>query len=833
MVRFPTRPALAVLVALSVFTAVRTSAAPLESPMVFEAPSASRPAGNGSGQDPFGGILPSGRLLHPTGSSVVVGTNALGVALSPRGDFAIVSNADERQGDAGSATSYGPTGGYSLAVVDVRTMTVVSRYQAPGETYFCGVAALRDPANPANVLVLASGGATGAVYAFDLDAAGQLLPDAQHAIALPGPVDPNGANAGRAFPATIVLSPSGRRAYVVDNLGNQVDQLDTATRTIAGSPVPVGYFPLGAAFSQAGLLVANEGLMNYEKLDAPAAVPPFGAPPPDLARASSLSVVQNSPDESLSTSVRAYVPLDRAPDGFLAVGGAHPAAVAALRDKPFAFVAMAGVDRVATISLAGLEPRAVGGTELRLYDRGPYGTQPVALALSRDGRRLYVALAGIDAIAVLDTTSPQSPHRIGLIPTGWYPSALALSRDGGWLYVANAKGAGAGWSTLERIDLRHVDLRRTTPLALSYLRSVARARPNVVVPQLFGTSGSAAIKHVVVIVEPGATFDATLGDIDATPATRVAVGDPSLATFGETVTPNLHALARTFAFAANLYADAPEAAAGQQFVAGGIASDYTERTLLVQRGRGPLADFNQDPEDYPRAGYLFNAVAAHGLEYRDYGGLLDVSGYAENLDLDPSATGPTLGLGGRYSLDVPAPVALGGHVDLNYPGENPRIRDLRRAQEFVRDYGALEDAGRVPALTYLWLPGGLGTTPPNLAPAETAADDDRALGQIVEYLTHVPEWSSTAIFILPASAGDGRDHVDPQRAYAIVVSPYTRRGFVDLRHLSTVSALKTEEEILGLPALSLGDALATDMHDMFTAAPDLTPFAHVDDSAHG
>ena len=170
-----------------------------------------------------------------------------------------------------------PIGGYSLAVVDTRRMTVVSRYSAPGETFFVGIVAMPDPATPGGTLVLASGGASNIVYAFDLDPLGRLTPDAKHAIAIPTPADPHFADAGRAFPSTLVLDRRGNLAYVINNLSDDVATIDPASRSVVGRPVPVGFFPLAAAMSSAGLLVANEGLMRYGTLASPTATPPFAA----------------------------------------------------------------------------------------------------------------------------------------------------------------------------------------------------------------------------------------------------------------------------------------------------------------------------------------------------------------------------------------------------------------------------------------------------------------------------------------------------------------------------------------------------------------------------
>ncbi|MBC5811509.1 MAG: hypothetical protein GIW95_11760, partial [Candidatus Eremiobacteraeota bacterium] len=257
-------------------------------PVSFEAPAGQLQAGPLSQADSYQQVLPSGRILKPSGTSVVVGMNALGFALSPDGKYAIVSNDDERQRATVSALDGKSTGGYTLAVVDTRSMTVVDRYTNKDERFFMGIVAMRDPANSANTLVLASGGPTNTVYAFDLDAAGHLTADAQHAIVMPTPSDEHFANKGHAFPSTIVLAPSHAHAYVVNNLSNDVASIDTRTRTLVGSPVGVGFFPLGAAFTKFGLLVANEGLLNYGVLASPAGAPPFAAPNEDLMRASSL-----------------------------------------------------------------------------------------------------------------------------------------------------------------------------------------------------------------------------------------------------------------------------------------------------------------------------------------------------------------------------------------------------------------------------------------------------------------------------------------------------------------------------------------------------------------
>ena len=183
-----------------------------------------------------------------------------------------------------------------------------------------------------------------------------------------------------------------------------------------------------------------------------------------------------------------------------------------------------------------------------------------------------------------------------------------------------------------------------------------------------------------------------------------------------------------------------------------------------------------------------------------------------------------------YAYDVPALAVLEGNADLRYPSPNPHTSDERRAQEFVRDYGELAATGRQPQFTEISLPGDRGTLGAGLPPvAEQVASGDRALGEIVEYLSHLPTWKHTAVFVIPADAGSGRDHIDPQRSYAIVAGPFAKRHYRGRRHLSTVSVLKTCEQILRLGTLSLGDLLAADMSDFFVRVHgDAAPYTAIE-----
>lgn len=765
--------------AVLAFALLPTSAWPAT--VAYAPPAGNLPAGSLHGR-PYSAVLPSGRLVTPAGTSIVTGMDTLGIALSPDGRFAIASNGDERHAAARSVLDPEASGGYSLTVVDAASMTAVAHYRAPGETFFGGLVVLKDPRDPDRTLVFAAGGPANAVFVFDLDTAGRLEPDARHRIDIPGSADPAFADRGISFPATLLAAADGRHLYAVNLGGDSVAAIDVASRTLSGPPQRVGFTPSGTAIAGAQLLVTNEGAMRYGLLPAPAAVPAFGRPAPDLANASSLSLLALDASGGIA-GPGGTVPMDPPPDGLQLAGGAHPTAIVTTADGAYAFVAMTNVDRIATVAL-GANPHVVGGTELRLFDRGPYGTQPCALALSRDGSRLYVALRGLDAVAVIDARDPQHAHRLGLIPTGWAPSALTLSPDDRTLFVANQNGfgyddAGTVWSTLQRVDLAQVRLAETTRAALAAVRRVVR------VPKVLPR----AIRNVVLIVEDGATYDERLGD--ASP------------------TPNLHALARSFGVAANFFAGPAETA--HAVLAGGLATAFSERMAGVRLGRRPLGFAGEDPDDAPRLGTIFNSLARKNVSFRDYGGLLAPSG----TQVSPASTA---GLGLLYAQDVPLPAVLAGEVDLAYPARAARVSDGVRAAEFVRDYGALAAAHRQPRFAYVALPGmGDGSS-------AGAADGDRALGTILAALSRLPSWSSTAVFVVAADPGSGRDHIAASRTFALVISPYAKRGYVGMRHLSPAAVLATVDRIFGLPPLSLGDLLAGDLGDFFTAKPNVRPY---------
>ncbi len=776
-------PKIRAFVAAAAAAALCVGARPRTLPLtVYGSPSGTRLAG-ASAQRPTAAILPDGRITAPVGKTIFVGTNPQGIALSPDGKFAVVADDEAPRDVAPLPQTHNLTAGYALVVVETGTMHVVDAYHDPQATFSGGVAVLADPHNPAQVIVLASDAIHDLVRVFDLSSAGQLTPEAP--IALPLASAAGFAGDHRAGPTAIALSPDRRIAYVAESAGDAVAAIDVASRRAIGGAA-VGFDPGSLAAAGGRLYVDDAGLSAYRVLATPARVPRFALPDVGFNRASSLAVLPLAAGGGIAEqTAAAYLRMDPIPNGTTNVGGIVQSAIIARTDGRYAYIALSNVDRVAVVDLSGT-PNVVNGLDLRLFPNAPYGTQPSAEALARNGTRLYVALGGLNAVAVLDARNPSKLHRLGLIPTGWYPNALALSQNGRTLYVVDAKGVG-GWGLLQRVDLPRLPLGPVTLSALRYNRTAAYAKPNALVPPLRSRKRSNAIRHVVYVSVGIDDYDSVLGDLVNSAGKAHGNGAPSYELYPATVTPNLHALASEFALADNLYAGSDAASTLQ------LATAATVSLPVERESNNPA-----DPDAYPRSGYLFNALVRAHETFRDYGALLQVSGYSDGL----------------YHLDVPVLNALGGNVDLAYAAWNPNVSDDARATEFVRDFTALSQQHRVPDFTYVWIP---------TLPGEQAASD-RALGRIVDTISHSSQWSSTAIFVVPDSFEMRRDHIDGARIYAIVVSPYARRGFVDSDHLSVPSVVKTEEEILGLPPLAISDLLASDLAPCFTTAPDPAPY---------
>ena len=413
--------------------------------------------------------------------------------------------------------------------------------------------------------------------------------------------------------------------------------------------------------------------------------------------------------------------------------------------------------------------------------RQPLGMTPSALGVDISLRRLYVACSDANAVAVADITHERA-EVLGLLPTGWYPTA-AKSLGNGRLVVLNGKGAGsylAGTASF---------VGSFTPAELeTHTRTVFENSPYR--DGLFDDAGIEAgnpiptrpgapspIQQVVYIIKGGLTYDEALGDL------KPGNGDASLVRFGAAVTPNHHKLAAEFVVLDNFYRNGDGLADGMSWSTAAISSDYVQKLWPSSAAhRRTIDDFDgSEPAAFPPAGYIWNAAVQAGVSLRNYGC------FPRDLGLKP-------------------------HTAPDDPGAGPSSIATARANVLLRELDGYEKAG---------------TAPPRLLMAcldGEVADNDRALGMLAEGASKSRMWPKTAIFVVEAGGLEGKDHVDPHRSPAFVISPYARRHVVDSTLYNTTSVLRTIELILGLRPMTHFDAAARPLSACFMSKPDTAPY---------
>ena len=320
---------------------------------------------------------------------------------------------------------------------------------------------------------------------------------------------------------------------------------------------------------------------------------------------------------------------------------------------------------------------------------------------------------------------------------------------------------------------------------------------------------SSPIKYVIYIIKENRTYDQIFGDI------KQGNGDAKLCLFPERVTPNHHKLAREFVLLDNFYADAEVSASGHEWSMGAYCTDFVEKTWPLnyghnRNGKFPYPAEGNFPIAAPSTGYLWDRARAAGLSYISYG---------EYVSFDPRANPPS-----KAKVK-----GLQGHIDPMYRGFDLSYSDLKRADRFISEFKRLEAADQMPRLQIVRLPNDHthGATPLFRTPTAYVAENDLALGRIVEAVSHSRLWSQTAIFVVEDDSQNGCDHVDAHRTVALVISPYTKQGAKDSTLYSTTSMLRTMELVLGLKPMSQFDAAAMPMFDSFQAEPAFRPYDSV------
>jgi YVTN family beta-propeller protein len=531
----------------------------------------------------------------------------------------------------------------------------------------------------------------------------------------------------------------------------------------------------------------------------------------------------------------------------------HPSALAVSPDQKYVVVANSGSDTLSVIDAR--TDQVVERIWARQDPGDPFGAQPNALAFDPTGRRLFVCNGTQNAVAVIAFNPREKASGfLGLIPVGWFPGAVVFRPASQTLCVANIKGLGAikRFAPGEEVKLdskafygaislvplpKGRELRGMTHDALRNLRyprlleAKLLARPGLParpVPERVGEQS--VFKHVIYIIKENRTYDQVLGDLPQ------GNGNPKLCTFGESITPNQHKIAREFVLLDNTYCSGVQSADGHQWTDSALANEYTERQLTSGYPRSYSGGKGADAVDalsWASSGFIWDNVLAHGKTFRNYGEWMltgadwrDKSrhkGEPEWLDFwhDYQHQGSETVLKSTPSIE-----SLRQLSDPNAVGWDLRVPDVVRAAEFIRELRRFEAEGNFPELTLIFLPndhtGGAREKYPR--PRAQIADNDLALGQILEALSHSKFWPETCLFAIEDDAQAGWDHVSGYRTTCYVASPYTKRGETVSVQYNQISLLRTIELILGLPPMNQLDATATPMTDCFRPTPDLTPF---------
>lgn len=552
-------------------------------------------------------------------------------------------------------------------------------------------------------------------------------------------------------------------------------------------------------------------------------------------------------------------------DGISAVGGSSPNSLVAT--DQYVYASNGNNDNISVIDVS--TNAVVKNIELKIDARlgNLKGIIPFGLALSPDQKKLFVAEAGINAIGVIDIASQKVE---GHIPTGWFPSKLKVTPDGKQLIVSNAKGFGSGPNggkifkegpegdyignlmkgTISVIDVpTGEELKTFTEKVIQNNFSFRQPEAKIENPvPLYAEEKDSPIKYIVFISKENRTYDEVFGQM------KNGKGDSSLARYGSNVTfsnekrgvtidhanimPNHLALAEQFTISDNFYVDADVSSDGHRWISGTYPNEWLETHHPAAYGgkRRLKEDSNAPgrfgmtgaagaifPEDYNQHGSMWDHLYRNGKEFYNFGfGVeFDAGSFADS----------TFKYGGvRYLVNYPTPGPLYDRTSRLFPTFNMAIPDQFRADIFIKEINEkyLNKKEAFPPILTLQLLNDHGAKPRAHAgfPYNESymADNDLALGRVVEFLSHTPYWKNMMIVVTEDDAQGGNDHVDAHRSLLMIISPYAKRNFNSHQHYSFGSIFKTFWNVLGIPYLNQYDAGATDFADCFTATPDYTPY---------
>jgi YVTN family beta-propeller protein len=801
----------------------------------FHAPAGMRPAQ----RRPTGAILPGGRVIQPEGEQFVTGSGPFGLAVSPEGKTVITANGGP---DRNSLTILEHVRSNHWGVRHLLAHAQVE--DADWRSVFMGIAFVNEHS------AWVSEGNSGKVDLFDWNG----IAGRRRAI------DLNQKGYDDSYTGDLALDSERGMLYVVDQANFRVAVIDTRSRQVVAS-VKVGRLPFAMTLSadRRKLYVTNLGMFEYQAVPGAdveqagatgLAFPAFGFPSaeafegaervtvrgpvkvpglgdPNVRESNSVSVVDVSTPATprLETFIRTGLPF-----GPTVHGGSSPSGILAAAGR--VFVSNANDDTITVIDAktdtveAEIPIRIPGLERYR-------GVLPIGLAYHEKSGWLLVAEAGINAVGVIDVNERRV---LGHIPAAWFPTRVAVSQE--TVYVANGRGFGQGPNAFRGSE-RHGSV---SIFPLPAAGELAARTKFVMDANGFRPSPQAerplpaGIKHVVLIVKENRTYDEVFGDIPG------AMGMPEIARLGTrgyvdgkqgrfsirdvNVTPNHHAMAAQWAISDNFYADSDVSVDGHHWLVGSYPNAWTESSLMAAYsdqkkdfrltaapGRLLFAGSNSSvhPEEQLENGTIWHHLDRHHITFRNFGEGFELAGVDESKDLEPT--------GARILTNVPMPDPLYRNTSRQYPGFNTNIPDQFRATQFIQEMKEME----LPQFVFIHLPNDhmADARPADGYPYEESfvADNDYALGRIVEYLSGRKEWSETVVLVTEDDAQSGVDHIDAHRTVLMALGPWIKPNYVSHANTSFPGLLKTIFGLLGIPPLNLYDATATPLSDLFAKKP--------------
>jgi len=828
-------------------------------------------------------ILPNGRFITPLGKQIVVAPHPYGLVVSDDGNIAVTAN---------SGTS-------PLSITIIRNLNTEQpevQQIPPGAStdkgvlasVFMGLAIAKD-----NSRVYVAGGETNKIYMFNLKTGESM-----------GTIDcafkSESEDFTHGYIGDLIMTKDGKTIYAVDQLGFRVAIVDLVSGKLKKS-IGVGRYPFGITLSpdEKNIYVANVGMYEYKLLESlnpndlsgtalkyPAfgfnteasikgihtdtlKVPGLGDPnAPEAFSVWAIDVSEHD-KAKVTAKIKTGFLVGDVIDDIPAVGGSSPNSVVATNE--FVFVSNGNNDCVSVIDIK--TQSVIDNIFLKQDERVSKfrGVIPFGLAISPDQSRLYVAEAGINAIAVIRLADRKV---LGHIPTAWFPAKLSVSPNGKQLVVTSAKGFGSGpnggkdfkpgpeGSNIGRL-MRGVvsifDIPSDTDLIM-YSKKVLdnnytfkdakdasfKERSKNPIP-LYPGERSSPIKYWVFIPKENRTYDEVLGQLSH------AKGDPTIARYGEhvdvanrngkdtvrntDVMPNHMALARQFAISDNFFVDADHSADGHRWLVGTYPNEWVETSTSANYGNnrsmrqnskapGNLAVTGASsaiyPEDYNEAGSIWDHFDRNKIRYFNFGLGLGLAARLNDRDYKP--------YGVKYMANYPLPGSLYENSSRIFPVYNTAIPDQYRVDMFIKEFEDRWSVGKeeLPSVMTIRIPNdhGAGERAEDGYPftASYMSDNDLAIGRMVEYLSHTKYWKNMAIVITEDDSQGGIDHVDAHRSILMVISPYAKKKYAGHEHYSFGSIFKTMWNALGIPYLNQYDFGASDMSDLFTDKPDFSTY---------